>query len=123
MKKILIYNKTENKLLNQEFQCYNSFFKRFKGLMLKKNIKEAMIFDTSHSKNKYFSSIHSFFMLKTIDVYFIDKKMKVYEIARLKPWRIYIPKKKAKFILEVKKDSLRKENLDLNDEVVIKTNR
>ncbi|WP_409200200.1 hypothetical protein [Methanobrevibacter sp. DSM 116169] len=114
MKKILIYNKTENKLLNQEFQCNNSFYEKFKGLMLNKDFNKNLIFKFN-SKNRYNSSIHTFFMCKSIYIYFIDKNYRVFEIIKLKPWKIAIPKKEAKFVLE----SYNKINLKINDEIKI----
>jgi uncharacterized membrane protein (UPF0127 family) len=114
-KKKLIYNKTKSKIIEIPIKFANSYFSRLKGLMFKKNINYGLVFNMEHSKNKQTSSIHTFFMFNDIDVYFIDNEMKIFEIARLSPWKVYIPSKKARYILEFKKDSLK--SLNLKDEI------
>lgn len=80
----------------------DTFYKRFKGLMLKKDIDYALIFT-----NLKDSSIHTHFMRFEIDVYFLDENKVVFEKITLKPWKFYKPKKQAKYILETKKDELK----------------
>lgn len=116
---ILIFNQTKMKNLKRNFECADNFFKRFLGLMFKRNIKTQLIIKFQNS-NRYLSSIHSFFMFQTIDLYFIDKNNTIFEIVQLKPWRIHIPKKEAKYVLEVKKNSIKKEILDENDVLILK---
>ena len=98
----MILNKTTNELLKVKIICANNFFKRFKGLMLKKDIDCAMLFT-----NLTDSSIHTLFMKFEIDVYFLDKNKIVFEKTTLKPWKFYKPKKPAKYIMETKKDFLK----------------
>lgn len=90
--------------LNQKIDIIyaNTFFKRFKGLMLKKDIDYALIFT-----NMKGSSIHTHFMRFEIDVYFLDENKVVFDKATLKPWKFYNPKKQAKYIIETKKDELK----------------
>ena len=88
----------------------NTFYKRFKGLMLKKDFSDGLLFT-----NLKDSSIHTLFMRFEIDVYFLDENLLIFEKTSLKPWKFYKPKKQAKFILETKKDKLKLEigdNLD-----------
>ena len=80
----------------------NTFFKRFKGLMLKKDFNDCILFT-----NLKESSIYIMFMLFEIDVYFLDENKTVFEKTTLKPWRFYKPKKQAKYILETKKGLLK----------------
>lgn len=98
----MIFNKTSNELINIKITCADNFLKRFKGLMGKKDIDFAMLFT-----NLKDSSIHTSFMRFEIDVYFIDENGVVYEMASLKPWSFYSPKKQAKYILEAKKGELK----------------
>ena len=118
---MLIYNKTKNIDLNIEIECANTFFKRFIGLMFRKNINKPILIKLKNPENKYSSSIHSFFMLKSIDIYFIDKNHVIFEIANLKPWKIHIPKKEAKYVLEVEENSIKKEILSKNDVLLLKS--
>ena len=85
----------------------DSFFKRFKGLMGKKDFDDCLVFT-----NLKDSSIHTMFMRFAIDVYFIDETKKIFDKATLAPWKLYRPKKQAKFILETKKNRL---NLKIGD--------
>lgn len=80
----------------------DTFFKRFKGLMGKKEFDEGLLFT-----NLKDSSIHTLFMRFEIDVYFIDKNKIIYDKVTLKPWKFYNPKKQAEYILETKKDKLK----------------
>lgn len=98
----MILNKTSNKLIDIKIISADNFYKRFKGLMLKKDIDFAMLF--SNLKD---SSIHTHFMRFDIDIYFLDKNKIIFEKATLKPWKFYRPKKQANYILEAKKDSLK----------------
>ena len=98
----MILNKTTDELINIKIEYSNNFYKRFKGLMGKRNIDYAMLF--CNLKN---SSIHTHFMMFEIDVYFIDKNKVIFAKTTLKPWKFYKPKKEAKYILECKKNKLK----------------
>ena len=80
----------------------DTFFKRFKGLMGKKNFDHVLVFT-----NLTDSGIHTMFMRFEIDAYFADEKGMIFEKATLKPWKFYRPKKQAKWILEAKKGLLK----------------
>ena len=98
----------------------NTFFSRLIGLMFKKNAKIPLLFEIPERINKKErSSIHSFFMRFEIVIVFIDKGNAVYEIAELKPWNCYIPKKPAKYIVEFDKREF-DDCLKIGDEVEIK---
>lgn len=80
----------------------DTFFKRFKGLMGKKDFEDVLLFDNLRD-----SSIHTLFMRFEIDVYFIDENRTIFDKKSLKPWKFYKPKKQAKYILETKKNKLK----------------
>ena len=97
----------------------NTFFSRLMGLMFKKNAKVPLLFEIPERINKKErSSIHSFFMRFEIVVVFIDKGNVVYEIANLRPWNCYIPKKPAKYIVEFDKREFN-DSLKIGDEIEI----
>ena len=87
----------------------DTFFKRFKGLMGKKDFDDGLLF-----MNLTDSSIHTLFMRFEIDVYFIDENNTVYDKVSLKPWRFYRPEKQAKYILETRKNRM---NLKIDDKL------
>ncbi|MDO5860688.1 DUF192 domain-containing protein [Methanobrevibacter sp.] len=98
----MIRNKTTGKLINIKIVAASTFFERFKGLMLKRDIDFALLFYNLND-----SRIHTHFMRFEIDVYFLDKDKIIFEKATLKPWKFYKPKKKASYILETKKGKLK----------------
>ena len=98
----MIVNKTTGELFNIKIVTASTFFKRFKGLMLKKDVDFALLFYNLND-----SSIHTHFMRFEIDVYFLDKNKTVFEKTALKPWKFYKPKKHADYILETKKGMLK----------------
>ena len=87
----------------------DTFFKRFKGLMGKKDFDHVLVFS-----NLTDSSIHTMFMRFEIDVYFIDENRRVLDKATLKPWRFYKPERQAKYIIETRKGMLK---LNVNDKI------
>lgn len=78
---------------NKKFHLKNckSFKNRLCGNMFKKNI-ENLLFEKCNS-------IHTFFMLKNIDVIFLDENNNILKsIPNLEPWKIVICKKAKKVI-------------------------
>lgn len=98
----MILNNTTSELFDIKIIHADTFFKRFKGLMGKKDIDFAMLFCNLND-----TSIHTHFMRFDIDAYFLDENNVVIEKISLKPWKFYKPKKRAKFILETKKNVLK----------------
>ncbi len=88
------------------------------GLMFKKNLrdKEGIILKTIEGRLS--SSIHMLFVFQTIDVIWLDKNYKIVDIKKnIKPFTLFImPKKKAKYILELSKTN----NLKIGDKLLIK---
>ena len=79
---ILICNKKEI-----ELKMCKTFFSRFKGFMLCNDIDKALLFDRCNS-------IHTFFMLKNIDVIMCDKNNVVmYYYKNLDKNKVIWPKK------------------------------
>ncbi|MBI2106191.1 DUF192 domain-containing protein [Candidatus Woesearchaeota archaeon] len=68
---------------------------KFRGLMFSK--KRNLIFDLNNKREV----IHGFFVFFPIQLYFLDESFKVLEKEILKPFRIYIPKVKAKYLVEI----------------------
>ena len=98
----MIRNKTTGELINIKITRVDNFYKRFKGLMGKKDFDFALLFC-----NLKDSRIHTHFMRFEIDVYFLDENLVIFEKTTLKPWKFYKPKKQASYILETKKEKLK----------------
>lgn len=88
----------------------NTFFKRLKGFMFKKNIRCALEFPKCNS-------IHTFFMLKPIDVIMTDKDYKIlYIFKNLKPYRVIFPKKNVYYTFEL---PINKFEFNINEKIKI----
>jgi len=75
------------------YEC-KTFFDRFRGFMFTKTIDKALLFDNCNS-------IHTFFMLKNIDVILCDKNNKIlHYYNNFKRNRIILPKKNVVKIYE-----------------------
>ena len=99
----------------------NTFKKRLIGLMFKKNMEYPLLFEIDGKLNgKYRSSIHSCFMRFELKLVFVDDENMVYEIVDLKPWRYYVPKKGAKYIIEFEKNKFKSDDLKIGDEIILK---
>ena len=75
-------------------------WKKFKGIMFKRAFKP-LFFDFGKD-TKAGCALHTFFMLKTIDILFINSEQTIVEIKTTKPWKPLIkPKDQARYVLEL----------------------
>ena len=104
-----------------KIEMANGFFKRFRGLMMRSKCEYPLLFKIPQSiKIKERSSIHSLFMRFELTLVFIDDDNLIYEIANLKPWKYYVPKKGAKYIIEFDKNEFENYDLKIGDEIELK---
>ena len=116
----ILYNKNSDKKI-AKIKIANSFFKRFLGLMFKARCDYPLLFEIPQNiKIKERSSIHSLFMRFELTLVFIDDDNLIYEIANLKPWKYYVPKKGAKYIIEFDKNEFGNYDLKIGDEIELK---
>lgn len=116
---LILYSKETNEKI-AKVKIADTFFSRLKGLMLKKNTDYPLLFKMRKiRKNRWESSIHSCFMRFELKLVFIDKNNTVFEMADLKPWRYYVPKKGAKYIIEFSKDDFDEDRLKIGDVIEI----
>jgi uncharacterized membrane protein (UPF0127 family) len=97
----------------------DTFFTRLIGLMFKSSLAED---EGLLIKFRYFGSepIHGFFMRFPIDLIFLDADGVVVETALLKPWRVFKPKKKSAYVLEVREGFIEKNGLKISDTLSFK---
>ena len=99
----------------------DDFSTRLLGLMFKKKIDRPLLFEIPQRFNSPSrSAIHSCFMLVEIIVVFVDENDEVFEIARLKPWQYYKPKKSARYVIEFKEEDYFKCKLEIGNRIKIK---
>ena len=116
----ILYKKNSGEKI-AKIKIANSFLKRFLGLMFKSRCDYPLLFEIPQDiKIKERSSIHSLFMRFEITLVFIDDDNLIYEIANLKPWKYYVPKKGAKYIIEFDKKEFENYDLKIGDEIELK---
>ena len=99
----------------------DNFSTRLLGLMFKREIDYPLLFKIPQRFNSPSrSAIHTCFMLVEIIAVFIDENNEVFEIARLKPWKYYKPKKSAKYVIEFNEEDYFKCKLKIGDRIKIK---
>ncbi|NJE53622.1 DUF192 domain-containing protein [Thermococcus sp. 21S9] len=95
----MIINETKGRVWHGRVELADTFFKRFRGLMLVGNVSYALVF-VLPVESRLNASIHMLFMLSDIDVIWLDSTRRVVDFKRAKKWRVYAPKKPAKYIIE-----------------------
>lgn len=109
-----LVNKRNGEVIVKEARIADSFFKRFLGLMFRKDmsLEEALVF---HHTN----SVHTCFMRFAIDVIFLDKNMQICKICRtLKPWRL-AGSLAAKTTIEFPANKLSQQDISVGDTLFI----
>lgn len=103
-----IFNKTAKKVICDDALLAETFFSRFLGLMFSSERKNILIKFPKEGMNTV--AIHMFFMKFPIDVIWINSKNRIVTITRditpssifkISTWKIYKPKEKARYVLEL----------------------
>ena len=102
-------------------QIADDFLTRLIGLMFKREFEYPILFKIPpHFNSPSRSAIHTCFMLIEIIAVFVDDDNEVFEIARLKPWQYYKPKKSAKYVIEFNEEDYFKCKLEIGNQIKIK---
>lgn len=85
----------------------DKFYNRFIGLMFKKNVDYCLCFPKCNS-------IHTFFMLESIDVIMTDKDNNIlYTYKNLKPWKVILPKRNVYYTYEFPNNYIEKNDYQI----------
>lgn len=108
-----IVNKSKDITISDNADIANSFFSRLRGLMFSQPRDLVLV---SKGESIAYSSIHMIFMKFPIHVLWLDSRMRVVDIKKKilpfniflkrKTWKIYKPKKAAKYVIELGKGKL-----------------
>lgn len=106
-----ILNITKGTIISNNAERYTSILSKAIGLMFSK--QKDLIFQ---EKKEKIIPLHMLFVFFQIDVIYLSKKKQVVEIKKnLLPFTAYFPKKKAQYVLELKKGTIEKSNTNIND--------
>jgi uncharacterized membrane protein (UPF0127 family) len=114
---VRLINKTTGRALANEVELADTFWRRFRGLMFRRNFK-TLFFKFAKPRRW---SIHTFFLKFSIDVIFLDSNFFVIEVCRrLKPWCMYRPKKAARYIVELPAGTIFRERVKVGHKLVLR---
>lgn len=117
--KTYLINRTNNSDLGP-IEFADSFLSRFRGLMLKKDLKAGLVLKIPLGRGKRGSAIHMFFMRIPLDVIFVDENLKIVDVVSLDPWTTYTPKKAARFVIELEKGLINSSQTKIGDLIEFK---
>ena len=116
MSYVVILNRSKDTNLG-EHDLADSFISRFLGLMFKKDLERGLILKLPSSRSRRGSAIHMFFMRFPLDIIFADTDKKIVDMVFIEPWKTYTPKAPAKYVIEMKKGTINKFDLEIGDEL------
>ncbi len=92
-------------------------FKKARGLMLRRKLDKALVFLLDR-ETKIGAAIHSYFVLFSFDIIWLDGQKKVVDMRTVGPFRlIEMPKEKAKYFIELPKGSIKKSGVKLGQKI------
>lgn len=101
--------KCKGEVLLSKVKYCDTFLSRMLGLMFSRKLskKEGAIL-VADRESKEATSIHMFFVFFPLDVFWLDKSLKVVDVKRgIKPFvPLIVPKGKAKYVLETSAGSI-----------------
>jgi uncharacterized membrane protein (UPF0127 family) len=114
-----LVDRTTGKVLANKVELADTFWRRFRGLMFRRNFCEgaALFFELSKSRRQ---SIHTFFLRFSIDVIFLSSNFLVSEVCqRLKPWRIHRLKVNASYVVELPAGTISHTNVKIGHKLAL----
>ena len=111
--KMHIKNTTKKILLAKNAKACKNIFSKSLGLMFSKPKSLIFVF-----KKEKIIPLHMFFVFYPIDVLFLNKNNVVVEIKEnFTPFAFHTPKYKAKYVIELPKDTIKKCNTKIKDKI------
>ena len=110
----MITNKTRKTLIAERHYNFKNPISKAIGLMFSMNPKNLIFI----FKKEKIVPLHMFFVIFPIDVLFLDKNKKVVDLKEnFRPFTFYTPKAKAKYVIELPKETIKKTNTRINDKI------
>lgn len=90
-----------------------SAFERARGLIGRRSYDGAMVLPGTRS-------VHSVGMRFSIDVGFLDAELVVVDVARLDPWRVALPRRRTRSVIESAAGSFEQWGLQVGDRIELR---
>ena len=114
MTKNNLIEKGTGKVLIEKIKLADSFWSRFKGLMLTQPMQDNEAILISQCKQ-----VHTHFMNYAIDIYYLDKQMQVLDkLLNVQPWGFTRYYKNAYYVLETMPNAIK--DINIGDSLAIK---
>jgi len=118
-----LVNLTTGELLASEVELADTFWRRFRGLMLRGKFSpgKALLFKFPKPGRR---GVHMWFVRFSIDLVFLDSSYRVVELrAQLKPWRFYRPRATVSYLIELPAGTISRARVEVGHEISLKGKR
>lgn len=112
-----LIDRTSGKLLARDVEVADTFWRRFRGLMLRRKFQRgrALLFKFDRPGRH---GVHMFFVRFPIDLVYLDSGFRVVDLrAGLKPWATYRPKAAASYLIELPTGTIRRAGVGVGDKI------
>jgi len=114
---------TTGKLLASEVELADTFWRRFRGLMLRGKFSQgkALLFKFPKPGRR---GVHMWFVRFSIDLVYLDSSFRVVELrAQLKPWRFHRPRAIVSYLIELPAGTISRARVQVGHEISLKGKR
>ena len=114
-----LIDETNGSVIASRVELADSFWKRFRGLMLRRRFpKGSALLFTTPKPGRY--GIHMFFVRFPIDLLYLDSRFVVVELrTELRPWRMHRPKAIANYLIELPEGTISHSNVEIGHKVTL----
>ena len=113
MEEVIIYNKSQPHVKEVKAQYGDHFWRRLRGFMFRRRIafKEGLLL-VQDRLSRLDAAIHMFGVYTDLAVFWLDDEKKVVDRCLARRWRpFYIPKRPARYVLELAPERLKDFNV------------
>ncbi|MGZ7096453.1 MAG: DUF192 domain-containing protein [Methanobacterium sp.] len=100
-----------------ESEIADTFFSRLRGTMFKSKLERGLILKLPNTRSRGGSAIHMFFVRFPLDIIFTDGDKKVVDTVSIDPWKMYTPKKPARYVIEMEKGTIEESKTKIGDKL------
>jgi uncharacterized protein len=106
--------KSDGTVVSKGVEHANTFFKKLVGVMFRKSLEGALIFDMGHEA---YDGIHMLFVRVPIDVIFLDPEKTVIDLKTfLRPWTgTAFPRSRFRYVIELPAGTVEKTAIKAGD--------
>ena len=100
-----------------ESEIADTFFSRLRGTMFKNKLEKGLILKIPNTRSRSGSAIHMFFVKFPLDIIFADTNKEVVDTVSINPWKMYTPKKPARYVIEMEKGTISSSRTEIGDKL------